>query len=124
MSPEGVYKHEMSSSINIKHEIPPPESLSSDVQITIVAPPRIERVKTEPKEQMVQQNVPIEQKEPVVQQSVPIEITPDDSQESASNTSESDMDVSLESQPPEVYRCKQIHWVPLTTSSVTTRTWL
>ena len=124
MSPEGVYKHEMSSSINIKHEIPPPESLSSDVQITIVAPPRIERVTTEPKEQMVQQNVPIEQKEPVVQQSVPIEITPDDSQESESNTSESDMDVSLESQPPEVYHCKQIHWVPLTTSSVTTRTWL
>ena len=55
VSPEGVYKHEMSSSVNIKHEIPPPESLSSDVQITIVAPPRIERVKTEPKEQMVQQ---------------------------------------------------------------------
>ena len=98
----------MSSSVNIKHEIPPPESLSSDVQITIVAPPRIERVKIEPKEQMVQQNVPIEQKEPVVQQSVPIEITPDDSQESESNTSESDMDVSLESQPTEVYHCKQI----------------
>ena len=142
----------------------------SDVQITIVAPPRIERVKTEPKEPMVQQNiaiqpkepvvqqnvsiqpkepvvqqnvsiqpkepvvqqnvsiqpkepvvhqnvsiqskepvvhqnVSIQPKEPVVQQSVPIEITPDDSQESETNSGESDMDVSIESQPPEVH-----HW--------------